>query len=64
MAQFIPWLNTPQQRKGTFACVAFSFGLNTVLYSISLYAQGKEAQRQILTESLKDVGDELESLSV
>lgn len=64
MAQFIPWLNTPQQRKGIFACVAFSFGLNTVLYRVSLYAQGKETPRQMLTESLKAVGDELGSLNV
>lgn len=45
MAQFVPWLNTMQQRKGPFACVAFSFGLNTVLYRVSLYVQGKETPR-------------------
>lgn len=64
MAQFIPWLSTAQQRKGTFACVAFSFGLNTVLYRVSLYAQGKETPTQMLTKSLKAVGDELGSLNV
>lgn len=47
-----------------FACIAFSFGLNSGLYMVSLYMRGKETPRQMLSASQKAVEDELGPLNV
>jgi len=50
-AQFTLRLNISQQMNSPFACVAFSFGLNSGLYMVSLYTCRKETPRQMLCAS-------------